>query len=280
MKLRRKFFWLFALIISGYSGCFFKPSEKGVLKIKGSDTMLFLTSALAKEFMKKNPSISIYVEGGGTKTGIDALVKGKIDICTASRNLKFDEIQVISEEFRSVGVTTLIAKDALSIFLNPKNPVKKLSLNDVRNIFTCKITNWKEIGGNDKSIRVLNRSLNSGTYLYFKEHVLMNEDYCYDIETIPTTEEIIKIVSQDESAVGYGGIGYADRIIHAAINDVYPTEQNVRNEKYPISRYLMFITLTMPADNVKKFIDWVLSPGGQMIVKQAGFIPLWERNNF
>lgn len=266
-------------MISGYSGCFFKPSERGVIKIKGSDTMLFLTSSLAKEFMKKNPTISIYVEGGGTKTGVDALAKGKIDICSASRNLKFDEIQVISDEFRSVGVTTLIAKDALSIFLNPKNPIKKLSLKDVRNIFTCKITNWKEIGGSNKTIRVLNRSLNSGTYLYFKEHVLMNEDYCYDIETIPTTKEIMKIVSQDESAVGYGGIGYSDGIIHAAINDVYPTEENVRNEKYPISRYLMFITLTMPEDNIKKFIDWVLSPEGQTIVKQAGFIPLWERSN-
>ncbi len=279
MKLKRITIWLMALIIICHSSCFFKPSEKGVLKIKGSDTMLFLTSSLAKEFMKKNPSISVYVEGGGTKTGIDALAKGQIDICTASRTLKYDEVQVISEEFRSVGVTTLIAKDALSIFLNPKNPIKKLSLNDVRNIFTCKITNWKEVGGNDKTIRVLNRSLNSGTYLYFKEHVLMNEDYCYDIETIPTTEEIVKIVSQDESAIGYGGIGYADGIIHAAIDDVYPTEQNVRNEKYPISRYLMFITLSMPTDNVKKFIDWVLSPEGQMTVKQAGFIPIWERSN-
>lgn len=278
MNLRKKILGLLVLIISGYSGCFFKPSEQVVLKIKGSDTMLFLTSSLAKEFMKKNPSISIYVEGGGTKSGIEALAKGKIDICTASRNLKFDEIQVISDEFRSVGVTILIAKDALSIYLNPKNPIEKLTLNDVRNIFTCKISNWKEIGGNDKSIRVLNRSLNSGTYLYFKEHVLMNEDYCYDIETIPTTEEIIKIVSQDEYAVGYGGIGYSDGIIHAAINDVYPTEEDVRNEKYPLSRYLMFITLTMPADNIKIFIDWVLSPEGQLIVKQAGFIPLWERS--
>lgn len=279
MKLDRKILWLLALLINFCSSCFFKPSEREILKIKGSDTMLFLTSSLAKEFMKKNPSISIYVEGGGTKTGIDALAKGKIDICTASRNLKFDEVQAISEEFRSVGVTTLIAKDALSIFLNPKNPIKKLSLNDVRNIFTCKVTNWKEVGGDDKPIRLLNRSLNSGTYLYFKEHVLMNEDYCYDIETIPTTEEIVKIVSEDESAVGYGGIGYAEGIIHAAIDDVYPTEQNVRNEQYPISRYLMFITLSMPTDNVKKFIDWVLSPEGQMIVKQAGFIPIWERSN-
>jgi len=239
--------------------------------------MLYLTSALANEFMKQNPGISVYVEGGGTKTGIDALAKGQIDICTASRNLKSDEVQAIAQGFRSVGVTTLIAKDALSIFLNPKNAVKKLMLDEVKNIFTCKIKNWKDVGGNDKPIRVLNRSSNSGTYLYFKEHILLNEEYCYSIETIPTTEEIIKIVSQDESAIGYGGIGYTEGVIHAIINGTDPTEQNVRNESYPISRYLLFITLNIPEGSIKKFIDWVMSPDGQNIIRTTGFIPIWDR---
>lgn len=239
--------------------------------------MLFLTSNLANEFMKQNSGISVYVEGGGTKTGIDALVKGQIDICTASRNLKSDEVQAIAQEFRSVGVTTLIAKDALSIFLNPNNSVKKLNLDEVKDIFTCKITNWKDVGGKDKPIRLLNRSSNSGTFLYFKEHVLLNEDYCYDVETIPTTEEIIKIVSLDEYAIGYGGIGYTEGVFHAAINEVEPTEQNVRNESYPISRYLLFITLNIPDGSIKKFIDWVLGSEGQKAVKQAGFIPIWDQ---
>lgn len=279
MRLRFSDLLLLGIIILTItqSGCYYRNSEKMVLKIKGSDTMLYLTSALANEFMKQNPGISVYVEGGGTKTGIDALAKGQIDICTASRNLKSDEVQAIAQGFRSVGVTTLIAKDALSIFLNPKNAVKKLMLDEVKNIFTCKIKNWKDVGGNDKPIRVLNRSSNSGTYLYFKEHILLNEEYCYSIETIPTTEEIIKIVSQDESAIGYGGIGYTEGVIHAIINGTDPTEQNVRNESYPISRYLLFITLNIPEGSIKKFIDWVMSPDGQNIIRTTGFIPIWDR---
>lgn len=277
MKLRlRKLFMLLTLLSIPF-GCYVKSSEQMVLKIKGSDTMLFLTSTLAKEFMKQYPGISVYVEGGGTKTGIDALAKGQIDICTASRNLKSEEVQALAQEFRSVGVTTLIAKDALSIFLNPKNPVKKLKLDEVRNIFTCKITNWKDVGGVEKPIRVLNRSSKSGTFLYFKEHVLLSDDYCDDLETISTTEEIIKIVSQDESAIGYGGIGYTEGVFHAAINEVQPTEQNVRNETYPISRYLLFITLDIPEGSIKKFIDWVMSPDGQNIIRKTGFIPIWDR---
>lgn len=258
-------------------GCYYKSNESMVIRIKGSDTMYKLTSMLANEFMKGNPGISIYVEGGGTKTGIDALEKGNIDICTASRLLKADEVKILADKFGSIGMSTLVAKDALSIFLNPQNPVKDLSLEEVKNIFLGNFTNWKEVGGEDKTVRVISRSPNSGTYLYFKEHVLLNDDYFEDVEIKATTDEIVEAVSKDRNAIGYGGIGYGENIYHSFINGIKPSEENVLNESYPISRYLFFVTRNIPDGLSKIFIDWVLSNDGQQIVKKAGFIPLWDR---
>lgn len=264
------------IIVLLNNGCYYRSTNQVVLRIKGSDTMLNLTNLLANKFMKDNPGISIYVEGGGTKTGIDALVKGQIDICTASRLLKPDEIKKMADAFRSIGVSTYVAKDALSIYLNPNNPVKNLSLDDVRNIFTCGIKNWRELGGEDRIIRLMSRSPNSGTYLYFKEHVLESDNYCSSADIKSTTEEIVDEVSRDISAIGYGGVGYGKNIFHATINGILPSEENVRNGSYPISRYLFFVTRNNPQDLTKDFIDWVLSSEGQNIVKQAGYVALWD----
>lgn len=268
---------LFTIVIP--CGCYYKGNEANVLKIKGSDTMYKLTTMLANEFMKNNPGISIYVEGGGTKTGIDALVKGTIDICTASRLLKSDEVKVLADKFGSIGMSTLVAKDALSIYLNPQNPVKNLSLDEVRKIFSGKITNWKDVRGEDKTIRVISRSPNSGTYLYFKEHVLLNDEYSDNIEIKASTEEIAETVLRDKNAIGYGGIGYGENIFHSLINGIQPSEENALNESYPISRYLFFVTYNVPDGLSKKFIDWVLSNDGQQVVQKAGFISLWNRRN-
>jgi phosphate transport system substrate-binding protein len=239
--------------------------------------MFKLTSILANEFMKENPGISIYVEGGGTRTGIEALAEGKIDICTASRNPKPYEIQEFAKEFGSIGISTLIAKDALSVYLNPQNPIKNLTIEQLKDIFTCMINNWKQLGGKDEAIKLFIRSTNSGTHLYFKEHVLKSEEYCSDAEIKSTTQEIVKAVSENESSIGYGGIGFNNGIFHSKINNIEPTEENVRNEKYPISRYLMFITLNTPEGSSKKFIDWVLGQEGQEIIKKAGFVPIWKK---
>ena len=260
--LRKVFLLLYLFLISIPFGCYYKGSESMVLKLKGSDTMYKLTSMLANEFMKDNPGISVYVEGGGTKTGIDALGKGIIDICMASRLLKSDEIKVIADEFGSIGMSTLVAKDGLSVYLNPQNRVKNLSLSEVKNIFSGNITNWKEVGGEDKTIRVITRSPNSGTYLHFKEHVLLNDDYFEAVEIKASTDEIVEIVSKDKNAIGYGGIGYGENVFHSLINGVKPSEENVRDESYPIRRYLFFVTLNVPDGLSKKFIDWVLSNDG------------------
>ncbi len=277
LGLRELVLSIFLLFNTIHFGCYYKSNESTVLRIKGSDTMYNLTSILANEFMKNNPTVSIYVEGGGTKTGINALVKGEIDICTASRLPKSDEVRVLANEFGSIGMSTLVAKDALSIYLNPKNPIKNLTVNQLKDIFTCKVNNWKQLGGEDLPIKLLIRSTNSGTHLYFKEHVLQMQEYCDEAEIKSATEEIVKTVASQENAIGYGGIGFNNGILHSKINNIEPTEENVRNEKYPISRYLMFITLNTPTGISKKFIDWVISPEGQEVIKKAGFISLWDK---
>jgi len=274
---------IFIKILISFSITFFIfscHSEKimtAKIRIKGSDTMFPLTQILAEEYMKQNPYISVYVEGGGTALGVKALVRGEIDICTASRNLTSEEAKIMAENFGTLGLSFLIAKDGLSIYLNSKNNIWSLTIEDLKKIFTCEITNWKKLGGDDAKIVIYTRSPNSGTYLYFQEHILEGKEYCNEAKVISTTKEIINKVSNEKYAIGYGGIGYDGKVNHAKINGIEPTEENVLNDKYPIARYLYFYTLNTPSGFVKDFIDWVLSPEGQKIVREEGYIPLWER---
>jgi len=259
-----------------YLACSRSIPDKSTIRIKGSDTMLYLTKSLAEEYMKIRPAVSIYVEGGGTAAGIKSFVEGEIDICTASRSLKGEEVKLLADHFGSVGISFTIAKDALTVFVNPKNQIKDFSLSEIKNVFTGKIKNWNEVGGKNQPIRVIIRNPNSGTYLYFKEHVLEGEEYASDAAVMPTTERIVQEISKTESAIGYGGIGYQKDLTNANINGSAPTEENVRNGSYPISRYLYLYTHNIPAGPVKDFIDWVIGPQGQKIVKKAGYIPLWK----
>lgn len=260
-----------------FNSCSYKPESVSRIRIKGSDTMLLLTNYLAEEYMKQNPYVSIYVEGGGTASGIKALSKGEVEISTASRSLMGEEIKIIADKFGSLGMSFLIAKDALSIYVNEKNKVRDFTLQQLKDIYTCKITNWKELGGADKPIVPFVRTPNSGTYLYFKDHILLGEEYCSSVQVEITTENIIEQVESNVNAIGYGGIGFKGDFVSAKINGIEASEENVRNDKYPISRYLHFYTLNLPTGEVKKFIDWILSPEGQKIIKQVGYVPLWER---
>lgn len=276
----RKFFIKTFFSISLIFIFFSCQSEKimtAKIRIKGSDTMFHLTQILAEEYMKLNPYVSIYVEGGGTALGVKSLVRGEIDICTASRNLTSEEAKIMAENFGTLGLSFLIAKDGLSVYLNPQNKIQSLTIDELKKIFTCEITNWKELGGDDAKIILYTRSPNSGTFLYFKEHILEDKEYCNEAKVISTTQEIINKVSKEKYAIGYGGIGYDGKVIHSKINGIEPTEENILNDKYPIARYLHFYTLNTPDGVVKKFINWVLSPEGQKIVREEGYIPLWER---
>jgi phosphate transport system substrate-binding protein len=238
--------------------------------------MLMLTERLAEEFMKSNPGVSIYVEGGSSTSGIRALINRQVDISTASRKIKPEEIKRIAENYQLLGVSFLIAKDALSIYLNTENPVRNISFSQLREIFTCKLTNWAKIGGDNIAISPVIRPPNSGTHAYIKKYVLEDENYCRNSIIQPTTRSVVEYISEEPGAIGYGGLAFHENIAHAKINGYAPTEENVRADKYPLVRYLHFYTLNTPEGDVKKFIDWTLSPEGQKIVKQAGYIPLWN----
>lgn len=253
-----------------------RPSTSPVIRLKGSDTMVILARLWAEEYMQRTPGISVYVDGGGSATGIEALIKGEIDICTASRPLRPSEVQRLVKRYNNLGVAFLVARDALSIYLHPDNPVRNLSVEQVKGIFSGSITNWQAVGGKNEPILVLSRSPNSGTHLYFQEHILGGEPYGKNVVTMPTTAAIVEAIAQSPQAVGYGGIAYGASLVHCNVNGVSPTEDNVRKETYPIARYLYFYTIDKPQGIVKAFIDWVLSKEGQRVVKKVGYIPLFE----
>jgi phosphate transport system substrate-binding protein len=238
--------------------------------------MLQLNEKLAKEFMKEHPEISVLVKGGGTRIGILDLIKGKCDIAASSRNLKPDESKLLADYYGSLALIFLIAKDGLSIFVNPDNKIDNLSTEQIKKIFTGKIKNWNQVGGENEEILVVTRNPNSGTFIFFKEFVLEGEDYTDLAISTNTAREMVEYISKNKNSIGYGGIGYNEYVKLLKIDEVYPDENNVKNDTYPFTRYLHFFTTKAPSGFVKKFIDWTLSPTGQQIIKDAGFISLWD----
>jgi len=236
--------------------------------------MVILAQRWAEEFMRRYGGIAVYVEGGGSQTRIDALIKGEIDICTSSRPLQSIEVRRLAQHQQNVGIAYLVAKDGLSIYLHPDNPSRDLRLEQVKDIYTGKIKNWREVGGNDAPIIAFSRAPSSGTYLYFQEHVLEGESYGENVTAMPTTAAIAAEVAKNPQAIGYGGLAYGKNVVHCKINGVSPTDECVREDKYPIARYLYFYTIKKPEGVVKLFIDWVLSKEGQRVVKEIDYIPL------
>lgn len=269
------FLYISFIVLIGFGGCTFSPNKFAVITIKGSDTMLQLMEVLAQEYMKANPGISIYVYGGGTAGGIKAISRGEADIAMTSRKLTNDEIKKISDRFSSLAVSYMVAKDALSIYVNPNNKVKNFTLEQLKGIFSGKITNWKALGGDDAEIIPVTRTPNSGTYIYFKEHILVNSDFTPQVLIKSSYEELLKEISSNKYAVSFGGFVTAPGIIHANVEGIEPTEESIINDRYPINRYLYFYTINNARGHIKDFIDWVLSPDGQKIVKRTGYFPLW-----
>lgn len=267
---------LTAALLFLIAGCRADPGKAAVIKIKGSDTMLRLTEMLAAEYMKSNEGVSIYVEGGGTSGGIKSMIRGEVDICTASRSLNPDEAKLLAEYYGSIGYFYLIAKDALSIFVNKNNPVKNLTTEQLKKIYMCEIINWKETGGLDLAIKIIIRNPNSGTHAYFKEHILNGGEYCSSADVETTASGVIKSINANIASIGYGGFGLENEAAALSINGILPSEENARNDKYPITRYLHFLTSRSPGGEVKNFIDWVLSPPGQAVIQKAGYISLWK----
>jgi phosphate transport system substrate-binding protein len=250
------------------------------ITVKGSDTMVILAQRWAEKYMTAHPDVTIQVTGGGSGTGLSALINGTTDIANASRPMKRSEMEKLKQRFSSLGVEVKVAKDGLSVYVNDSNPVKELTLPQIKDIYTGKINNWKEVGGPDGKIILYSRENNSGTYVFFKEHVLENEDFATRAQNLPGTASVVNAVSKDKMGIGYGGAAYASGIKTVLIKKddsspaIAPTEETVLNDTYPISRYLYMYLKSKPTGALKAYIDWILGAEGQDLVSQVGYFRL------
>lgn len=266
------------LTVGLFAAGFMVPAE--VITIKGSDTMVQLCQRWAEKYMKQQTGVRIQVTGGGSGTGISALINGTTDICAASRPMKDAEKMKLRERYGSTGIEVRTAKDGLSIYLNNANGVKELSFAQLKGIYTGKITNWKAVGGKDADIIVYGRENSSGTYVFLKDNVLGGADFTSSMQALPGTAAVVNAVKRDANGIGFGGAGYAKGIKEAAIRKgdagtaYLPTAENVKSGMYPITRYLYFYLRQKPDGAVKEFLKWVVGDEGQGIVVNEGFFPV------
>jgi len=281
----KKITFVTAVFVVAFSliGC---GGGKKAIQIKGSDTMVNLGQAWTEEFMKENPAISIAVTGGGSGTGIAALISGTTDIAQASRNMEPKEIGLANKK----GVEPKeihVANDGITIVVNPANPIGKLTIQQLSDIFVGKIKNWKELGGKDAKIVALSRERNSGTHVFFVEHVVKlgdkknKNEFAPSVLMMPSSQAIVEEVISNSAAIGYVGLGYLTNkekacaiARNAGAAYICPSIQTVLNNSYPISRSLLFYVNGEPSGEVKSFIDFVLSATGQAIVKKMDFVPI------
>ncbi|MGC8856584.1 MAG: phosphate ABC transporter substrate-binding protein [Anaerolineae bacterium] len=253
---------------------------------KGSDTLVNLALAWAERYQADHPDVRISVTGGGSGTGITALINGTVDIANASRQIKPEEL----DEAKAKGVEPVefvVARDAIAVIVNPSNPVSQLTLQQISDIYSGKITNWAEVGGEDRPIVRLSRETNSGTHVYFLETVLRLGDkknktlFSMDTLLLPSSEGIIAEVRQNPNAIGYDGLGYVPpdlKVIAIARAPgepyVLPSIKTVNDKTYPVARDLYMYTNGQPTGAIKAYLDWILSEEAQKIVAKLGFVPI------
>ncbi len=277
MKSRRVRLGVLALSVAAAALAY---AQKRNITLKGSDTMVLLGQRWAETYMTQNSGVTIQVTGGGSGTGIAALVNGTTDIAESSRAMKPKEIESVEKQRGKKAVELPVAVDGLAVYLHEANPVKELTLAQIRGIYTGAVTNWKEVGGKDERIILYSRENNSGTYVYFKEEVLANADYHPMTQTLPGTAAVINAVSKDPRGIGYGGVAYAKGVKDARVkrdessDAVAPTMENVLSGRYPISRPLYWYFAGNPEGDLREFALWVLSDEGQAVVEKVGYYPL------
>ncbi len=250
------------------------------IAVKGSDTMVILGQRWAEQYMNQVPGQIVMVTGGGSGTGIAALINGTTDICQSSRPMKSDEKLKLRDRYQTLGQEIAVAKDGLSVYLAESNPVQQLSLDQLRAIYQGQVTNWKQVGGKDATIVLYGRENSSGTYVFFKDNVLGGRDFSPRVQTLPGTAAVVNAVAKDPNGIGYGGAAYAKGVRDCGIKKdakspaILPTAAMVKDGSYPLWRHLYFYLRKKPEGETKKFVDWVLSPAGQQIVVQVGYFPL------
>ncbi len=282
--MRKK--WILILIAMMIATPGFAGKNANSIQVKGSDTMVNLAQAWAEKYMEKNPIDYAAVTGGGSGTGFSSLISGTCDIAMSSRNIKEKEIALAQK--KGVNPNEIrVALDGLAVVVNPKNLIDKLTMDQLAGIFTGRIKNWKELGGKDESIVILSREVNSGTHVYFKEHVLRKmdpnskEEFAPSALMLSSSQAIADEIATNPAAIGYYGMGYISSkqkpiaiAKDEASSHTEPSIENVLNNSYPISRPLFLYTNGAPAGLTKKFIDFTLSKEGQELVLATDFVPI------
>jgi phosphate transport system substrate-binding protein len=257
--------------------------QAGSITVKGSDTLVILAQKWAEKYMAKNPGTKIQVTGGGSGIGFAALQNNTTDIADASRRIKPAERAACIKVFGKSPREYKVALDGLSVYANNDNPLKEITIDQLKDIFTGKARNWKDLGGNDAPITVYSRENSSGTYEFFKEHILKGQDFVSSAQTMPGTAALLQAVEKDKNGIGYGGAAYgagakALKVKKSAESPaIEPTEENVVSMKYPIWRYLYnYLNPDKDKGEIAAYLNWLRSDEGQSIVKEVGYYPLPE----
>lgn len=273
---------LFSILIVGglLASSNVAEARSKIIQAKGSDTILNVSQSMAENYMKENKGSRIAVTGGGSGVGISALLNGTTDIAMASRNIKEKEINVAKSKGMEIKEVVL-GFDGITIVANLSNPIKDIDDITLGKIFRGEITNWKELGGGDAPIVVLSRDSSSGTHEFFKEHIIRENNTKKELEYgektlyMPSNEAIKQEIKANKNAIGYIGMGYMDNSVEAIkVDGIEATPENVANKTYPIAREVYWYVDKNANEDINKFIDYALSPKGQEIVKEEGFVPV------
>jgi len=266
---------------TGSSSAGTAAAEKTTIAVKGSDTMVILGQRWAENYMKANPGVTIQVTGGGSGTGIAALINGTTDICEASRPMKDKEKEDVKAKRNADAIETKVALDALAIYVNQKSDLEEMSIPTLAKIYRGEAKTWKDAGGKStKPIVLYGRENSSGTYSYFKEHVLDNKDFAASVQTLSGTAAVVAAVNTDENGIGYGGIAYSGNVKALKLKKtdadkaIAPSLEVAQDGTYALSRFLFFYTAGEPTGSIKKFIDWCKGDDAQKIITEVGYFPL------
>jgi phosphate transport system substrate-binding protein len=256
-------------------------AQAGNITAKGSDTLVILAQKWAEIYMGGHQGVTIQVTGGGSGTGFAALQNQTTDLANASRKIKAKEIEACIKAFGKRPTEYKVCLDGLSIYVNTDNEIKELSLEQLEGLFTGRIKNWKEVGGADAPVTLYSRENSSGTYEFFKEHVLKGKDFAASAQTMPGTAAVLQSVAKDKNGIGYGGAAYGAGAKHLLVKKdasspaIEPNEETVIKGAYPIWRYLyIYVNPALDKDEVAAYLNWIRSDEGQKVVKDIGYYPL------
>jgi len=256
-------------------------AQAGNITVKGSDTLVVLAQKWAEAYMSKNADMKIQVTGGGSGTGFAALQNKSTDLCNASRKIKPAEQATCIKAFGKRPTEYKVCLDGLSVYVSADNPVKELTVAQIADIFNGRTKNWKQVGGPDAPITVYSRENSSGTYEFFKEHVLQGKDFTSSAQTMPGTAAVLQAVAKDKNGIGYGGAAYGAGAKHLKVKKddaspaIEPTEENVIKGVYPIWRYLyVYVNPALDKGDIQKYLTWIRGDEGQKVVKDVGYFPL------